>query len=448
MIGIQRAPLLGDPWRGAKLLEDRMLAAIDAIAALGPPALERLEPLVLDAPAKDPARGFALAMILGCFEGRDTLGAVERVLRHLGPVDPEVRAYVGSALKLIPHPSLPLVLRTLLADGDFACRALAIDVLSYRGLATVPELLAAAQDPSPLVAAAALPALGLHRPPELSPVLSVALAHAEPAVREAAWAAMAYSGHPLAAEVLASELQGPLAARAAIPLAIVGDDRDAARLLERMRSSLAPALIHAVGWAGAPEAVPALIELLEHEDPAVQLSAAYALERITGAQLEEEVLVLPEEIAVADVAEPDVGEGEGGEGGEKAPRPRSLAEVVSDPRDRPSEGASETRRQPTVRAELWQAYWAEKGGDYRPNVKVRRGSPYTPLVSLWELSFLPLTPGERRWLQRELCARTGQSVRFDPHDFVTAQEEALKAWGAFAQRSSGSAGSWLRPGRR
>jgi len=38
----------------------------------------------------------------------------------------------------------------------------------------------------------------------------------------------------------------------------------------------------------------------------VQLTAAYALDRITGARLYEKVDVPPETIAVADVAEPDV----------------------------------------------------------------------------------------------------------------------------------------------
>ena len=41
---------------------------------------------------------------------------------------------------------------------------------------------------------------------------------------------------------------------------------------------------------------------------------------------------------------------------------------------------------------------------------------------------------ERRWLMRELVVRTGQFVRFDPHDFVAVQEEALAAWAPIAQR--------------
>lgn len=438
MIGIQRAPLLGDPWRVARVLEDRILAAIDAIAAIGSPALDCLEPLVLDAPAKDPSRGFALTMILGCIDGRDALGAVERVLHHLGPSDPETARHVGGALKLVPHPSLPLVLRGLLASTDPACRALAIDVLAYRGLATPTELAAASNDPSPLVVAAALPALALALPEGAGTALEPAREHDDPALREAAWLAMLYSNHPHLTEVLTAELAGPRAHRAALPLAIAGNERDAAHLIDLLRASPTPSLVTAVGWAGSPDAVPLLIDLLGHEDPVIQLGAAYALDRLTGARLYDTVELPPEAIDVPDVEDPDVGE----------PKGPPLSRLVSDARDRPSEGSGDTATQPTIRADRWRAYWLDKGASYRLTAKYRRGSPYTPTVSLWELDAWPVTPVERRWLQRELVVRTGQLVRFDPHDFVSVQELSLQAWAPVAQRMSGNAGSFTRPMRR
>ncbi len=442
MIGMQRAPLLGDPWRTALVLERRMLRAIDAIAALGPAALARIEPMVLDAPAKDPSRGFAAAMILGSFDGRDALGAAERILRHLGPADPEVAASFAGALKLVPHPALPVALRTWLGDADGAVRALAVDVLAYRGWITPSELFAAAADPSPVVVAAALPALGLSRPPDLAALLEGPLAHAEPAVREAAWTALALAGHPRAAEALEAEVFSPagsrLASRAAVALAIVAEDREASRLIEAMRAEPTSALVVAAGWTGSPEAVPALIEVLRHKDAAIQLSAAYALERITGARLYEDVLVPPEKIDVPEVEEPDVGDDE----------PAPLARVVSDPRDLPSDGAADVMSQPTVRVERWMAHWRDRGPSYKPAARYRRGRPYTPRVSLFELDALPLTPAERRLLQRELVVRTAQHVRFDPHDFVEVQVESLRAWGPIAEATSSTPGSWARPIRR
>jgi hypothetical protein len=343
--------------------------------------------------------------------------------------------HVGGALKLVPHPGLPILLRTLLGDPDPACRALAIEVLAYRGLATPAELTAAARDPSPAVAAAALPALGIALPAEASPAIERAVATGDPLLREASWLAMIFAAHPRASEALSAELAGPLASRAAVALAIAGDDRDAARLLAALRDAPTSALVGAVGWAGQPEAVPALMDLLGHEDPVVQLDAAFALDRITGARLYDEVELPPDVIAVPDVEDPDVGE----------PKPAPLARLVSDPRDRPSEGSNDVATQPTVRADRWRAYWNEKGADYKPGVKVRRGSPYTPAISLWELDAWPVTPWERRWLQRELVIRTGQVVRLDPHDFVAVQEEALRAWAPIAQRAGGG---WVRPMRR
>lgn len=435
LIGMARAPLLGDPWRSARVLEDRLLAAVDAIAALGGPALLQIEPLAIDAPAKDPARGFAAVMILGCFEGRDALGAVERVIRHLDPADPDVARHVGGALALAPHPLLPQLLRALLADPDPAVRALAIHVLAYRGLAAPAELERAASDPSPLVVAAALPALSLARAPALADVLAPHVAHADAAVREAAWIALSLGGAARAPEVIAKELDGPLAARAAPALAIVGDDRDAAILLDRLRAAPSSALVNAVGWAGAPEAVPALLDLLDHDDPVVQLGAAYALDRITGAGLTAEVEVPPEIIAVPDVEDPDVDE----------PAGSALAKKVSDPRDLPSEGAPETISRPTTEAARWRAYWKAHAADYKPGQRYRRGQLHAAYVSCWELDTLALTPGERRLIQRELCVRTGDHVRFDPHDFVAVQEEAIAEWAKVARRRGGSAGAWTRP---
>ena len=438
MIGMQRAPLLGDPWRGALVLEQRMLSAIDAVAALGGPAIARVERLAVDSPAKDPTRGFAAAMILGCIDGRDALGAVERVLRHLGPADPAVAAHVAGALELAPHPLLPQLLRSLFADPDPAVRALAITVLAYRGMATLGELASAARDPSPAVAAAALPALALARGPDLAAAIEPARAHDDPALREAAWSALALSGSPYASDAIGAELDGPLCARAAVALAIVGDERDAARLLDRARSAPSPGLVNALGWAGAPEAVPLLVDLLRHDDPVVQLGAAHALDRITGAGLLDDVEVPPETIAVPDVEEPDVGE----------PKPPTLAREVSDRRDLPSEGSPDTITQPTIEPTRWRSWWSERGEGFLFGRRYRRGSLFAASVSQWELDALPLTPGERRLLQRELVIRTGQLVRFDPHDFVAVQEEAIAEWGKLARLHGGAAGTWSRPARR
>lgn len=178
MVGAQRAPLLGDPWRTALTLERRMLSAIDAIVALGPAAIAYLEPLVRDAPVSDPAHAFAIGMTLGCLAGRDSLAAVERILFAAAPAEPDWIASFAPALKVAPHDALPLSLRTLLRDGFAGHRALAIDVLGYRGLVTSMELAAASTD-APEVFAAALPYLALTADPLLRTVIDAALAEGE-----------------------------------------------------------------------------------------------------------------------------------------------------------------------------------------------------------------------------------------------------------------------------
>jgi hypothetical protein len=436
MIGTQRAPLLGDPWRNALGLERRMLNAIDALAAMGSTAIAYLEPLVLDSPAKDPSRAFGIAAALGCIAGRDALAAAERVAWTLRQNDPESLSQLADALKLVPHGSLALALRTLIIDRDPAMRALAIDVLAYRGLASPDDLARAAMD-APAVAAKALPYAALAKSPVLNDAVAQALASGDPAAARGAWLAMAFAGHPQTSFVLGAALAGADAELAALLLALAGDSHDADTLLNAAIASPARPLITALGWAGSATAVAPLMDFLEHSDAAVKLAAAYALERITGAGLWENAPLDLEEILVEDPPEPDMGE----------PKPVKLAPMVSDPRDLPGEPAPELIQQPTVSGERWRAYWTERGPFYKAGLRYRRGFPYTPLVSLQDLDTGACTPGERRSLQRELCMRTGQAVRLDPIDFVMVQEEALREWLPIAQRMSTKPGQWTRPYR-
>jgi hypothetical protein len=436
MIGSQRAPMLGDPWRTAITLERRMLNAIDALAAMGHTALASLEPLVLDSPAKDPSRAFGIGAALGCFAGRDALASAERVAWTLRQNDPEGLTQLGEALKIVPHGSLLLAMRTLLADRDPAMRALAIDVLAYRGMASPEDLARAAMD-APPVAAKALPWAAIQKSPIVNDGVAQALASGDPAAVRGAWLAMAYAGHPQTSSVLGAALLGEDAEIAALLLALAGDQHDAGTLLQAALAKPARPLITAVGWAGACDAVGPLMGFLEHADVTVKLAAAYALERITGAGLWESTEVPAEEIVVPEPPDPDIGE----------PKPIKLARLVSDPRDLPAEPAPDIVEQPTTDVGRWRAFWVEKGNLFKSGMRYRRGHAYTPLVSLADLDSGPCTPGERRSLQRELVMRTGQHVRLDPIDFVVTQEEALREWLPVAQRVSTKPGHWTRPYR-
>ncbi|HEU4534541.1 MAG TPA: hypothetical protein VFS00_10505, partial [Polyangiaceae bacterium] len=282
MAGLQRAPLPGDDWRSSLVIERRMLAAIDAFAALGPAAIAELEPLALDAPVKDPSRVFAVTMMLGCVAGRDALAAAERVFLTWERADPAHARAFADALKLVPHPSTRAMVRGYLADAEATHRALAVEVLVARGAATLDDLARAARD-VPEVAALALPAYALTLHPGAADVTRAALGSEHAALREAAWLAMAYRGAPATVTVVRGGLAGPTLERAAALLALVGGAHDAHAIADCAARAPTPALVRALGWAGGVGAVGLLIDLLEHENEALHLPAAEALERLTGA---------------------------------------------------------------------------------------------------------------------------------------------------------------------
>ncbi|MGH7297470.1 MAG: hypothetical protein ACRELB_21215, partial [Polyangiaceae bacterium] len=438
MIGVQRAPLLGDPWRGTRTLERRMIASIDAICAMGPRALQALETLVLDSPLKDPPRVFGIAMTLGCVTGRDALAMAERAFAAFEVDDPDHATQLGAALKLVPHPHVPLVLRTFLADPDPARRALAVDVLAYRGLVTSEELGRAGVD-EPQVAAVALPWMAVTRHPGLRGAIDAAQESPSVAVRNAARLSMVLGGDMRAVGALrkALDAEPEEADPAASLLGIVCGPAEAEVLVERAKAGPTRPSVAAVGWTGWIPAMAPLMALLRHEDDAVILAAAYALDRITNAGLYEDAIVEEDEIIAPDVPEPDLGDG-----------PPRLARVVSDPRDMPAEPSTETLRRPSTDPARWAAWWAEKKDAFDPKARWRRGYPYTPLVSWRELDLWQCTPGERRLLHTELVARTGDYTRFDTLDFVAVQEECVAAWEEVARRASGGPGSWNLPFRR
>lgn len=441
MVGMQRTPLLGDPFRSTAFLERRLLAALDALVGYGFTAIRYVEPMVIDSPAKDAARAFGAAIFFGSLDGRDSLGAAERILRYCGAGDPEVAKGFSGALSLAPHPSLPTMLRTMMLDEDPAYRALALEVLIYRELATGEELIAALADPAPEVASQALPALALMKWQGTAQAAEPWLAHDEPRMREAAWHALAYSAHMNAVRVLEDELDGERGGRAAELLGLLVESRDAEYLLTKMQEKPVDARIAAVGWSGTPAAIPVLIGFLGgRAKKEAKITAAYALDRITGARLWESVEIDPEEILVEEPEEPAVDlDGKG------KPKPKSLAQTVSDPRDLPGKGAADTMMRPTIDAQRWRAWWKEASPRYQMKSRYRRGHPYTPIISLWEMADgWVITPYERRLLQKELIVRTGDHARFDPHDWIPVQEESLKQWEERARRSSGAPGEWAR----
>ncbi|MFT3772982.1 MAG: hypothetical protein QM820_46965 [Minicystis sp.] len=439
MLGLQRTPLAGDDWRTSATIERRLIHAVDAIAALGPGAVAHLEPLALDAPVANPMTVFAISLLGGCLEGRDVLGSAERVLHRFGPNDPLIADPFVSAMKLAPNPFVPGVLRSLLASSELGCRAIAVEVLAYRGWLTESELGSLAEDDDPRILALVLPALAIARHRELDRAIHRALAHPDLRLQEAALDAMALAAHPDAAAAARTAAAGSLGDPALVRLALVADEQDARWLLARAKTSPTASAIDAVGWAGLVEAVPVLLEILESGEDDAKLAAGAALERLLGANLIEAVEIPPDAVEEAMVVDPDP----------DPPKPRpSLANLVSQPRDLPPAGSTETLEAPSTDPVKWRAYWAEHGRRLDPKQRLRRGHPYSPSVSLYELDRLPLAPEDRRRLHRELAARTGKITWFDPHDLVVVQERSLAAWGALLKATAETPGAWGRVVRR
>lgn len=434
MAGVLRTPTVGDLWRSSIVFERRMFRNVDAIVAMGAPALSAVEALVMDTPIRDASRVWGATVVLGCVTGRDALAAAHRVFAAIQPTEPDAPAVFATALGFVPNPFVPSVLRRMLASPSSVHRAIAIEALVHRRLATHEDIAQAAAD-APEVARIGLPLLALGRDPSARALVELALEDDDPAFGEAIWLAMAYSSHPRLKAVLYAALDGEQAATAARLLAIAGSTQDAGELLSRALATQTPELVDAVGWAGSSDAIPPLIDLLGSDKLAPVV--AEALERITGARLMEETLVPPEDLEAPDVPEPETGE----------PPTPPLTQLAGDPRDPPDNGSPDKVQRPSTDRRRWRAWWDGARDRFAAGSRYRRGSPYSALVSWNELDRGPCSPDERRWLQRELILRSGGYVPFDPLDLVAEQVLALAAWEPQARAASVAPGTWSMPGR-
>lgn len=419
MTGLHRTPILGDAWRSVATFDDRMLTAIDALATLGKTTAGMLEGWVIDAPAKDPSRAFGVAMVAGSFEGRDVLGAVERAARFIGFGEPATQRMLASALKICPNPHVISLARTWLGDDEAALRAVALEVLAHRGLTTPEDLRRALEDEAPEVLAVALIEAAYANLPDLQTLVAPLATHTHPDVVAALAWSMVLGDVPHAVARLAERIGDASEDAVLVPLALAGEASDVARLVEITQKKATGARATALGFAGCPGAIEALIAVLRTaKDDALKLSAAFALDRITDAGMIEDVALPPENLEVEEPPDPETPD----------QRERtSLARAVSDPRDAPSDGSPDTMSLPSTRPEPWMEFVASRAERFRTSGRVRRGEAYRPALSFRELADLPVTPGERRILHREIVIKTGRHVRFDPNDFVSVQETSLAA---------------------
>jgi len=423
MFGLQRMPLFGDDWQEVETIEARLLASCDALLA-DPIALRDLERLARDTPAPDPMRVFAMAFVGATLEGRDGLAAAERTLYAHDPHDAGIAEAFATALAMSPNPLALRVLVSLSRAEEGAVRAAAIRAMAARGPVDVALLVEAAESASPLVIAAALPALATARHPHAAELLAQVVVRergsVDPRVALAVWEALALARDASAGAAPRAHLASELGDRASIALAIVASEDDAAALLATAISTPSPARLVALGWAGSLRAVPLLLASLA--DDALGLAAARALERLLGTTALEATEIDPESLETMEplaVRTPSL-----------LPRGPLVQAMLGEDDD--ADGSPDTLHLPHRDASLWQKRYGEvqsalpRGGQ---GLKVRRGQAYLPALSLAELgatgAALPASFAERQLLVRELSFRTGHAVVFSSEDLVVVQRKKL-----------------------
>jgi hypothetical protein len=417
MLGSQRAPLPGDDWRLSLDLEQRLMWTADAFASLvagpdGQRALAAVEPFVLDAPAPDPWRLFGASLLLGCLDGADTLVMIERLARAHAD-DPEALAALADAVRVAPHTGLPGMLRHWLDDSDPAFRALAATQLVASAQLDTAQLTKLSED-RPEIASPALWPLTLARVPN-DEATQRALETARDDARDLAITSLAHRDRGRALAYLRGLVDveiTPAAVWGCRWLAALGGREDGARCLELALRHPTPATLDAAALSGLPEAFERLLPLLQHDDEAIALSTAYALDRLTGAGLRQTLAVPPERLLLPELPEPDTGG--------FVPLPKAAPEPPDEPK-----GADDSVEAPTLDTAQWAQWWSEHrlaAGRYR------RGLPHDGTAVLAELDGPHLGVEQRRRAALELSVLTGRTTGFDVCDFVVRQERALAAW--------------------
>jgi hypothetical protein len=151
-----REPIDGEGWLVPAGSERRLLAQVNAIVALGPPALEQVIELSLDSSVPDPGRVFAALLVIGCVEGADWLQRGQDIFTAAVVRNPAEAGAGIEAMSLAPHPGIRPLLAPFLRDERTGIRSSVTRVLALRGELTQAEWAQAVQHREPAIAAAAL----------------------------------------------------------------------------------------------------------------------------------------------------------------------------------------------------------------------------------------------------------------------------------------------------
>jgi hypothetical protein len=414
-LSLLRVPGEGESWLAQSAFEQRMLDALDAFASFGGVVLPMVTLYHAEAPSPDPARAFAVAFVLGCVQGSDTVDVAIATLRG-APIEEYPGFLEGFALA--SNPAIDSAASELLGHTRPAIAKLAVELLDRRG--TFPEgwieSLFARSDIA--LAAAALRVLA--RSGSRLDAIAVAepWAHpdAPPEIFAAACETLLRRGHSRARDILRSQLEGPHALVAQSLFCIAAPPGDAPYLCELALRAPSLALVSGLGRYGHVSTIDPLIRLVGHEDEALGLAAAWSLERITGAGLFE---IVEEPWDAARANDPAF-----------AGKPVPMRKVKKPVRD----------------VEAWRSWQRDRGKALDPLRKYRGGKLFQPSMIVDELEAESTPASARTEALREFRIATGSDTRFSTSDWVSRQRALLPILRDDARKTHGDAGAWFFAG--
>jgi hypothetical protein len=399
-LGVQRKLGPDRPWSSALALEQELLAATEAIAALaeGDALVQSLDAL---APVSemDAGAAFARALALGNAPGDAPAEAAARTLRLARP---EVRPAVAGALGLASSPAVGAAVARLLDDSPSAVCAAALGVLRYRRQVAYGSVVLLLAHPDADVAAAAVRCLGtvperrtaasvLRYLLSREPVDAIALPAAEVLLALGDPAGLSFARAKLEAESVMPALSDDARVGYLRLLGLGGEAADRELFFRSLEPS--PRDATAVGWLGHPDLVDWLLGSLEGANDArraagpgaspsaFETAAAGALRRILGPVTNLRLL------------------------GSAPPAPAAHDGVPVD-------------------VAPWRAFWQKARARFPSPQKLRFGRPYTPAATLDELSAdAPCTARADAALELAILSRGVALLEAD--DWVARQRAVL-----------------------
>jgi hypothetical protein len=406
--------------RGIVAFEERLLAAFDALIALGQPivSIEGTE-LVFDvlgdlvahsnaAEGPDPARAFARTFVLSCVEGEDRVRAAVVAMEqaHSATYPAHRDAFIlGSS------PSIGPAMRKLCEHAPAPILRVALDVLAARREASVAGVAPLLEHPDAGVRIRAVRCLAVanERNAAIAMLAQVIGEETDTRVVAAAMRALVRRGEPYGLESARQALrnnrtdQGELHTDARLDLlellGIAGNATDGPTLQAAL--AYRPREAEALGWHGSPGHVEALLAALQNAEstPGKKLfcaGIARALVRITGANIID-----------------------------------ASGDPLPDPR-------------------VWTKYWAENRAKFTTTLRYRFGRPYLPMATLDELSTDGTIMADRENCVLELDAITAGGAELDLRRWTASVDAGVNRLQSIfgdkprhADGSGFSAGEWV-----